>query len=97
MTGRSGDLLKAAGRGPMRPAHLHFKVDVPGYRPLVTHIFVAGDPYLDRDAVFGVKESLIVEFTEHPPGPAPEGRVLDGPWSRVTFHMVLAPATDQAP
>ena len=95
--GPVGDLLKAAGRGPMRPAHLHFKVDVPGYRPLVTHIFVAGDPYLDRDAVFGVKESLIVEFTEHPPGPAPEGRVLDGPWSRVTFHMVLAPATDQAP
>ncbi len=95
--GPVGDLLKAAGRGPMRPAHLHFKVDVPGYRPLVTHIFVAGDPYLDRDAVFGVKESLIVEFTEHPPGPAPEGRVLDEPWSRVTFDMVLAPAADQAP
>ena len=95
--GPVGDLLTAAGRGPMRPAHLHFRVHVPGYRPLVTHIFVAGDPYLDRDAVFGVKESLIVEFTEHPPGPAPEGRVLDGPWSRVTFDMVLAPAADQAP
>ena len=95
--GPVGDLLKAAGRGPMRPAHLHFKVDVPGYRPLVTHIFVAGDPYLDRDAVFGVKESLIVEFTEHPAGPAPEGRVLAEPWSRVTFDMVLAPAADQAP
>jgi maleylacetate reductase len=95
--GPVGELLMAAGRGPMRPAHLHFRVHVPGYRPLVTHIFVAGDPYLDRDAVFGVKESLIVEFTEHPPGPAPEGRVLDGPWSRVTFDMVLAPAADQAP
>ncbi len=95
--GPVGDLLEAAGRGPMRPAHLHFKVDVPGYRPLVTHIFVAGDPYLDRDAVFGVKESLIVEFAEHPPGPAPEGRVLDEPWSRVTFDMVLATAADQAP
>jgi maleylacetate reductase len=95
--GPVGDLLKAAGRGPMRPAHLHFKAAVPGYRPLVTHIFVAGDPYLDRDAVFGVKESLIVEFTEHPPGPAPEGRVLGEPWSRVRFDMVLAPAADQAP
>jgi maleylacetate reductase len=95
--GPVGELLMAAGRGPMRPAHLHFRVHVPGYRPLVTHIFVAGDPYLDRDVVFGVKESLIVEFTEHPPGPAPEGRVLDGPWSRVTFDMVLAPAADQAP
>ncbi len=95
--GPVGDLLKAAGRGPMRPAHLHFKVDVPGYRPLVTHIFVAGDAYLDRDAVFGVKESLIVEFTGHPPGPAPEGRVLDEPWSWVTFDMVLAPAAGQVP
>ena len=56
---------------------------------------MAGDPYLDRDAVFGVKESLIVPFTEHPPGAAPEGRALDQPWSRVTFDMVLAP--DPAP
>ncbi|HEY7919514.1 MAG TPA: maleylacetate reductase and hydroxyquinol 1,2-dioxygenase domain-containing protein, partial [Streptosporangiaceae bacterium] len=53
--GPVGDLLAAAGRGPMRPAHLHFKVEAPGYRTLITHIFVAGDPYLDRDAVFGVK------------------------------------------
>jgi maleylacetate reductase len=95
--GPVGDLLKAAGRGPMRPAHLHFKVTAPGFRPLVTHIFVAGDPYLDRDAVFGVKESLIVEFTEHSPGAAPEGRPLSQPWSRVTFDMVLAPAADPAP
>ncbi|HEY9241506.1 MAG TPA: iron-containing alcohol dehydrogenase [Streptosporangiaceae bacterium] len=94
--GPVGDLLKAAGRGPMRPAHLHFRVAVPGYRPLVTHIFVAGDPYLDRDAVFGVKESLITEFTEHPPGPAPEDRTMREPWRRVTFDMVLAPAADQA-
>ncbi len=95
--GPVGDLLKAAGRGPMRPAHLHFKVTARGFRPLVTHIFVAGDPYLDRDAVFGVKESLIVEFTEHPPGAAPEGRTLSEPWSRVAFDMVLAPAADLAP
>ncbi len=95
--GPVGDLLKAAGRGPMRPAHLHFRVVVPGYRPLVTHIFVAGDQYLDKDAVFGVKESLIVEFTEHQPGPAPEGRAMNEPWSRVTFDMVLARAADQAP
>jgi maleylacetate reductase len=94
--GPVGELLTAAGRGPMRPAHLHFKVAAPGYRPLVTHIFVAGGPYLDRDAVFGVKESLIVDFTEHPPGAAPEGRALDEPWSRVTFDMVLAPAADPA-
>ncbi|HZC62527.1 MAG TPA: iron-containing alcohol dehydrogenase, partial [Streptosporangiaceae bacterium] len=82
--GPVGDLLTAAGRGPMRPAHLHFKVEAPGYRTLITHIFVAGDPYLDRDAVFGVKDSLITEFAEHPPGVAPDGRPLGEPWTSVT-------------
>ena len=89
--GPVGDLLTAAGRGPMRPAHLHFKVDAPGYRTLITHIFVAGDPYLDRDAVFGVKESLITDFAERPPGPGPGGRLLEEPWTSVTFDIVLAP------
>jgi hydroxyquinol 1,2-dioxygenase len=88
--GPVGDLLAAAGRGPMRPAHLHFKVQAPGYRTLVTHIFVAGDPYLGTDAVFGVKDSLIAEFAEQPPGPGPGGRHLDGPWTSVTFDIVLA-------
>ncbi len=88
--GPVGDLLTAAGRGPMRPAHLHFKVEAPGYRTLITHIFVAGDPYLDRDAVFGVKDSLITDFTEHPAGTAPDGRHLDGPWTSVAFDIVLA-------
>ena len=59
----------------MRPAHLHFKVDAPGHRTLITHVFAAGDPYLDSDAVFGVKDSLVVEFAEHPAGTAPDGRV----------------------
>ena len=94
--GPVGDLLTAAGRGPMRPAHLHFKVDAPGYRTLITHIFVAGDPYLDRDAVFGVKKSLITDFTEHPPGPGPGGRLLEEPWASVTFDIVLA-RLDPAP
>jgi hydroxyquinol 1,2-dioxygenase len=75
----------------MRPAHLHFKVEAPGYRTLITHIFVAGDQYLDRDAVFGVKESLITDFAEHPPGAGPDGRALDEPWTSVEFDIVLAP------
>jgi hydroxyquinol 1,2-dioxygenase len=93
--GPVGDLIAAAGRGAMRPAHLHFKVDAPGYRTLITHIFVAGDPYLDRDAVFGVKDSLIVGFTEQPPGPGPDGRHVDGPWAAVTFDIVLAPQQEE--
>jgi hydroxyquinol 1,2-dioxygenase len=88
--GPVGELLEAAGRSPMRPAHIHFLVSAPGLRTLITHIFVAGDEYLDRDAVFGVKDSLIKTFTAEPAGPAPEGRVIDGPWSWVRFDVVLA-------
>jgi hydroxyquinol 1,2-dioxygenase len=92
--GPVGDLLRAAGRSPMRPAHVHFKVDADGYETLITHVFVAGDPYLDTDAVFGVKESLIGDFVEHPPGTAaPDGRVLDEPFFTLDYDLVLAPAS----
>jgi hydroxyquinol 1,2-dioxygenase len=87
--GPVGDLITATGRGAMRPAHLHLKVDAPGHRTLITHIFAAGDPYLAGDAVFGVKESLVTEFAEHDPGTAPDGRVLDTTWSTVEFDIVL--------
>jgi protocatechuate 3,4-dioxygenase beta subunit len=91
--GPVGDLLAAVGRSPMRAGHLHFLVSHPGCRTLVTHIFVAGDPLLDSDAVFGVKQSLIREFIEHPADtPAPDGRMPGVPWSRVRFDIVLAPA-----
>lgn len=60
--GPVGKMLEALGRHPWRPAHMHFMVTAPGYRRLITHIFVAGDRYLASDAVFGVKESLIVPF-----------------------------------
>ena len=62
--GPVGRFLDGTGRHAMRPAHIHYIVTAPGYETLVTHIFVKGDPYLDSDAVFGVKESLIVDFEE---------------------------------
>ena len=60
--GPVGKMLTATGRHPMRPGHLHFKIAAPGFDTLVTHLFVKGDEYLDSDAVFGVKQSLIVDF-----------------------------------
>jgi len=91
--GPVGQLLEAAGRSPMRTSHLHFKVTHPGCRTLVTHIFVRGDELLDSDAVFGVKESLVKDFAQQLPGtPGPDGRTVDGTWSRVRFDIVLAPA-----
>lgn len=89
--GPVGALLAATGRSPMRPAHVHFAVTAPGYRRLVTHVFAAGGPRLDADAVFGVKQSLVVALEDHPPGTGPGGRVLDGPWCSFTFDLVLVP------
>lgn len=60
--GPVGDLLKAAGRHPWRPAHLHFMIKAEGYETLITHVFRSDDPYLDSDAVFGVRQSLITDW-----------------------------------
>jgi hydroxyquinol 1,2-dioxygenase len=60
--GPVGQLLDATRRHPNRPAHIHFIADAPGYTPVTTHIFVAGSPYLDSDAVFAVKKSLVRDF-----------------------------------
>ncbi|WP_275005168.1 dioxygenase [Promicromonospora iranensis] len=90
--GPVGALLAATSRSPLRAAHLHFMVTAPGLRTLVTHIFVRGDELLASDSVFGVKDSLVMDFEELPAGtPTPDGRVVEGTWSRTRFDMVLAP------
>jgi len=89
--GTVGDMLKAQGRHPWRPAHVHFMIEAPGFRKLVTHVFVAGDPYLDSDAVFGVKDSLIREFMPHPAGQAPDGRQVDRGYSHLHYDFGLKP------
>lgn len=66
--GPVGDMLRATRRHPWRPAHLHFMIQAPGYETLITHVFRNGDPYLDSDAVFGVRESLVADWTQQPDG-----------------------------
>ena len=66
--GPVGDLLEATGRHPWRPAHLHFLIKADGYEKLITHIFRDHDQYLDSDAVFGVRETLIKDWVEQPDG-----------------------------
>ncbi len=63
--GPVGALLRNLGRHPYRPAHIHFIVSAPGYQAVVTHLFVKDDPYLESDVVFGVKDSLVCEVTQH--------------------------------
>lgn len=81
--GPVGQLLGHLGRHPWRPAHMHFLVTAPGFARLVTHTFVAGDPYLDSDAVFGVKAPLIVDYQRRDTG--------DGPIWTACFDFVLPP------
>ncbi|MBM2617590.1 iron-containing alcohol dehydrogenase [Actinoplanes sp. LDG1-06] len=66
--GPVGEMLRATGRHPYRAPHLHFMINAPGFRRLITQLFVAGGRYLDSDAVFGVKDELIVEFPAAPDG-----------------------------
>ena len=96
--GPVGWLLAATGRSPMRASHLHFMVKAAGFRTLVTHIFVLGDEFLERDSVFGVKDALVKGFMRQPAGTlTPDGRNLgDRAWSRVRFDIVLAPAAAPA-
>lgn len=77
--GPVGALLATAGRHPWRAAHVHLLVSSPGHRTLTTHLFDAESRYLDSDAVFGVRDSLVVRFV-------PEGDAL-----AADFDLRLAP------
>lgn len=87
--GPVGQMLLQMGRHPYRPAHIHTIVSAPGYDPVTTHVFAAGDRYLHSDAVFGVKDSLIVDFVRHDPGAAPDGTKLERPYFTVQYDFGL--------
>lgn len=89
--GPVGEMLRATGRHPFRPAHVHFMISAPGHEQLVTHIFADDSPYLDSDAVFGVKESLVERFDSHGPGTAPDGREMDAPWRSLSRDFGMKP------
>jgi hydroxyquinol 1,2-dioxygenase len=82
--GPVGDMLRATNRHPWRPAHLHFMIKAPGYETLVTHVFRNGDNYLDSDAVFGVRQSLVADWVKQ----------ADGVY-HLDFDFVLNPDTKQ--
>jgi hydroxyquinol 1,2-dioxygenase len=89
--GPVGDMLRAMGRHPNRPGHIHMMVYRDGYVPLTTHLFPTDSPYLDSDAVFGVRDSLIIPFERHEGGRAPDGRVMERPYHTARYDFVLAP------
>jgi catechol 1,2-dioxygenase len=91
--GPVGQMLAATNRHPWRPAHVHFVVSAPGYQTVTTHVFDSIDKYLDEDAVFGVKNSLIAEFETHTTkDEAAKKYGAEPPFCTCDFDFVLAPA-----
>ena len=86
--GPVGQMLAVTGRHQYRAPHLHFMISAPGYRRLVTQLFVAGGAYLDSDTVFGVKDDLIVDFVPGT-GTPPDGRAVPR-WHQVTYPFRIA-------
>jgi hydroxyquinol 1,2-dioxygenase len=89
--GPVGRLLAATNRHPNRPAHIHFLVTADGYTDLTTHIFVAGSPYIDSDAVFAVRESLVTQFVPNAARELAERFGLPTPFADATVGIVLEP------
>jgi hydroxyquinol 1,2-dioxygenase len=96
MDGTVGELMSRGDLSHMRPSHIHFMVEAPGYHRIVTHLFERGDKYIEGDAVFGVKAPLIVDFQRLPPGKAPTGETLDTPFCLIHYDFVLQPVAQAA-
>ena len=93
--GPVGRMLEATGRHPWRPAHIHIIVRARGYKTVTTHVFDATSTYLDSDAVFAVKESLLRTFVERSPDdPERPAGVPEGEWVSLENDIVLAPGAD---
>lgn len=88
--GPVGQMLAAMGRHPYRPAHIHFIISADGYKSVTTELFVDADPYLDSDAVFGVRESLVVPFVRNDSDEKVDRS--DIPSFTVDYDFVLEPA-----
>ena len=90
--GPVGAMLEASGRHPWRPAHIHMIVRADGYRTLTTHVFDRASAYLDSDAVFAVKPSLVRDFVRRDADDPERPAGIDGEWFSVRNDLVLAPA-----
>ena len=96
MDGPVGDLVRATGNHHMRPAHMHAIVSAPDYQQVITHVFVEGDPYLDNDAVYAVKDSLVGRYKKVD-DPAEAKRLgMPNPFLKLEWDFRLAPETGQA-
>ncbi len=89
--GPVGQLLRSLGRHPFRPAHIHLLISAEGFVPVTTHLFVKGNSYLDSDAVFGTKDSLVVDFVRHDSEEEAARYHVASPFYKVEYDFVLRP------
>jgi hydroxyquinol 1,2-dioxygenase len=95
--GPVGEMIHATKRPALRPAHIHFLVAAPGHQPLVTHVFIGGDPNIDRDVVFGVKDELIANIEKRTDPKMPDGKPAPTPWHLMTYEFRMKPGAGAAP
>src|SRR5215468_5298749 len=95
--GPVGEMIVETKRHPMRPAHVHFLANAKGYEPLITHVFIGGDKYLDTDVVFGVKDELVAKVEQRSDAITPDGKPASAPWHLMTYEFRLRPGGGAAP
>jgi protocatechuate 3,4-dioxygenase beta subunit len=96
--GPVGRMLEATGRHPWRPAHIHMIVRAPGHVPVATHVFDRSSQYIDSDAVFAVKDSLLRDFVARDADDPAKPEGMDpGPWLSLESDFVLAPGDAAEP
>ena len=96
VTGPVGALLRAAGRHNLRPAHIHFLIDKPGFKTQFSQVYASDDPNLETDVQFAVTRALIGQMVRHEGGPAPAPDV-SGPWCSLDHHFVIEPGDNRLP
>ncbi len=94
--GPTGEMLRAQKRHPYRPAHLHFLCFKPGFKTLITQVFVDDDEHLASDVVFGVTRALIGEYRRHESG-APPASGAAAPWYTLDYRFVMEPGEAELP
>ena len=96
--GPVGQMILEVRRHPYRPAHVHFLVNPPGHEPLVTHVFIEGDKYIDSDVVFGVKDELISKIEKRTDANMPDGKPAGStPWHLMIYNFRVRPGVGVAP
>jgi hydroxyquinol 1,2-dioxygenase len=94
MDGPVGDMIRRMQRDHNRPGHIHMMVSAERHVPVTTHLFVAKSPYIESDVVFGVRDSLVVDYEQHEAGAAPDGRLMNKPYWSASYDFRLVPARD---